>query len=247
MPAPYRRFVHQQHPHGPGTTTRRYPLGMGSHQPHDPMPTHPMMAGRRPNRHPPGVSHQPLREPPSQPRPEQVMFLEVTFLTVVAPEPAATPHQGRAAAAHLQVTDPLRSTVPHLGAAEPTVRTPRPLPGRLHPHLQPINRVNRHLQHADTLQMQPHRHKIRHRGPSWDSANLVFTDSSGASPLFQGFHPPKPTFSRRAAKSCTYPAGFVQVPVSRCAWSGSLGEEGHSGDRPIPAATNHKAMPRWCR
>ena len=28
---------------------------------------------------------------------------------------------------------------------------------------------------------------------------MDFTDSSGASPPFQGFHPPKPTFSRRAA------------------------------------------------
>jgi len=198
VPAPYRRFVHQQHPARASAATVHYLLGVGSHQPHDPMPAHPVMAGRRPNRHPPCVLHKPLSEPPSQPSLELGMLLEVTLLTVPAPEPAATPHQRGEAAAHLQVTDPLGATVPHLGTLEPTVRTPRPRPSRFHPHHQPINRVNHHLQHPNTLQMQPDRHKIRHRGPSWDSANWYFTDSSGASTPFQGFHPPNPTFPRRA-------------------------------------------------
>ena len=90
-------FVHQQHTARSVAATVRYPLGVGSHQTHDPMPTHPVMAGRRPSRHPPGVLHKPLSEPPTQAGLELGMVLEVTFLTVPAPEPSATPHQGRPA------------------------------------------------------------------------------------------------------------------------------------------------------
>lgn len=66
MPAPYRIFIDQQHPSGPGPATLRHPPRVGSHQAHDPMPTHPMMAGHRPNRHHPGIPDQATNKPPSQ-------------------------------------------------------------------------------------------------------------------------------------------------------------------------------------
>ena len=197
MPAPYRRFVHQQHPSGSGAATLRYPLGVVSHQPHDPMPAHPMMAGHRPNRHHPRILDQAPGKPASQPGLELGMLLEVTLLTVPTPEPSAAPNQSGTTAAHPKVTDPLRSPVPHLGAAEPTVRAPRPLPSRPHLNLQAVNRIDQHLHHPNTRQVQTNRHNIRHRGLP-GPANCYFTDSSEASTPNQGFHPTQPTFSRRA-------------------------------------------------
>ena len=164
MPAPYRRFIDQQHPAGPGPATLGHPHRVGSHQAHDPMPPHPMMAGHRSDRHHPGVSDKTASEPPSQPALELVVVLDVTFLTVFAPEPAATPHQRRAPAAHPKITNPLRPPVPHLTTAEPTLRAPRPPPGRLHLHLQAVNRVHHNPQHPNTRQVQTNRHNIRHRG-----------------------------------------------------------------------------------
>ncbi len=194
MPAPDRRFVHQQHPTGSGAATLRYPSRLSSHQAHDPMPTHPVMTGSRPNRHPPGVLNKTLREPASQPRPELVVVLQVPLLTVTTPEPAATPHQSRAPAAHLQVTNPLRSPVPHLGAAEPTMRTPGPLPGRFHLNLEAINGIDRHPLNANTRQVQTNRHNIRHRGPSWDSAIWSSPIPAGPHPQSKDFNPPIPHF-----------------------------------------------------
>ena len=51
MPAPNRGFVDQQHTRGPGPATLRHLSRLRADQAHDPMPTHPMMAGHCPNRH----------------------------------------------------------------------------------------------------------------------------------------------------------------------------------------------------
>ena len=75
---------------------------------------------------------------------------------------------------------------------------PRPLPSRFDFNLKTLNRVDQHSGHANTRQVQPYLHNIRHRGLSLDRRCWLFTDSSGASPPFQGFHPTQPTFSRRA-------------------------------------------------
>ena len=126
------------------------------------------------------------------------MVLEVTLPTVPTLEPAATPNQRRATAAHPQVTNPLRSPVPHPSTLEPALAAPRPLPSRFDLHLKTINRVDQHPPHANTRQVQTNGHNIRHRGLSLDRRCWLFTDSSGASPPFQGFHPTQPTFPRRA-------------------------------------------------
>ena len=101
------------------------------------------------------------------------MVLEVTFPTVPTFEPAATPHQRGAAAAHPQVTNPLGPSVPHPIAAEPTMAAPRPLPSRFDFNLKTLNRVDQHSHHTNTRQVQPNGHNIRHRGLSLDSAMLA--------------------------------------------------------------------------
>ena len=109
------------------------------------------------------------------------MILKVPFPTVPTFEPAATPHQRCAAAAHPQVTNPLRPSVPHPIAAEPTMAAPRPPPGRFDFNLKTLNRVDPHSRHTNTRQVQPYLHNIRHRGLSLDSAISLFTNSSEAS------------------------------------------------------------------
>ncbi len=173
---------------------------MGSHQRHDSMPTHPMTASHRPNRHRPGVLHQPARKPPGETPLKLVMLLEVPLPTVAAHEPPTPPHQRRPPARHPKVADPLDPPIPHPTAAEPAIRAPRPLPRRLHLHLQAVNRIDRHTQHPNTTQPQANGHNIRHRG-LLASANWYFTDFSEASPPNQGFQAPAPTYSRRAEKS----------------------------------------------
>ena len=155
------------------------------------MPPNPMMAGHRPDRHHPGILDQTASEPARQPPLELGVVLEVTLPTVRTLEPAPTPHQGCAAAAHLQITNPLGPPIPHLAALKPTIWARRPLSGRLDIHLQAVNRVNHHPPHANTRQVQTNSHNIRHRG-LLDSANWYFTDFSGASPPFQGFQPTQP-------------------------------------------------------
>ena len=150
--------------HIPVPATLRHPLRVGSHPAHDPMPPHPVMAGHRPNRHHRCVGHQTASEPAGQPGLELGMILEVPLAAVSTFEPASTPHQDHPAAAHLQVTNPLRSSVPHPIAAEPTMAAPRPFPGRSDFNLKTLNRVDQHSGHANTRQVQPNGHNIRHRG-----------------------------------------------------------------------------------
>ena len=129
------------------------------------MPPNPVMTSHRPNRHHPSVLDKTAGEPADQPLLELGMVLEMTLPTVPTLEPAAAPHQRRTAAAHLQVTNPHRAPVPHLGVAQPTLRAPRPLPGRLPLHLQADSGVHQNPPHPDTRQVQTNRHDIRHRGP----------------------------------------------------------------------------------
>ena len=150
MPAPNRRFVDQQQTARPGPATLRHPLRVGSHQPHYPMPSHPMMTAHRPNRHHPHVSNQPIGEPARQTALELVMVLKVALPAVPTFEPAATPHQRCAAAVQLKITNPLRSLVLYLLAVEPAMAAPRPLPGRFHLHLKTLNRIDQHSRHANT-------------------------------------------------------------------------------------------------
>ena len=49
---------------------------------------------------------------------------------------------------------------------------------------------------SHTRQVQPYLHNSRHRGLSLDSAFWLLTDSSDASPPFQGFEPTHPTIPR---------------------------------------------------
>ena len=156
-----------------------------------------MMTRRRPNRHPAGVLHQAVDETTGETTIELGVDLEVPLAAVRTHKPATVPHQSGTPAAHLQVTDPLAAPVPHIAALEPTMRAPRPLPGRFDLDLQAVNRINQHPPHANTRQVQTNGHNIRHRGLP-GPANWYFTDSSEASPPIQGFHPPHPTFSRRA-------------------------------------------------
>ncbi len=156
-----------------------------------------MTASHRPNRHRPGVLHQPARKPPGETPLKLVMLLEVPLPTVAAHEPPTPPHQRRPPARHPKVADPLDPPIPHPTAAEPAIRAPRPLPRRLHLHLQAVNRIDRHTQHPNTTQPQANGHNIRHRG-LLASANWYFTDFSEASPPNQGFQAPAPTYSRRA-------------------------------------------------
>ena len=82
---------------------------------------------------------------------------------------------------------------------------PRPLPSRFDFNLKTLNRVDQHSGHANTRQVQPYLHNIRHRGLSLDRRCWLFTDSSEASPPYQGFHPTQPTFSRRAPNTAGPP------------------------------------------
>ena len=168
MPAPNRRFVDQQHTARPGPATLRHLSRLRADQAHDPMPPNPMMAGHCPNRHHPRISNQTTGEPAGKTTGELVVVLEVALPAVPTFEPAATPNQGGAAAAHPKITNPLRSPVPHPKAAEPTIAAPRPLPGRLHLHLKTLNRVGQYSRHANTRQVQPNGHNIRHRSLSLD-------------------------------------------------------------------------------
>ncbi len=129
------------------------------------------------------------------------MVLKVTLPTVSTFEPAATSHQRCAASTHLQIPNPLYPSVPHPVAAEPTMAAPRPLPGRFDFNLKTLNRVDPHSHHANTRQVQPYLHNIRHRGLSLDSAFWLFTDSSEASTPFQGFQPTHPTIPRSLYKT----------------------------------------------
>ena len=125
---PDRRFIHQQHPTAPDPTPLGDPSRMGFHQRHDPMPPHPVTARQRPNRHHCGVLHQPANKPAGKAALEPVMVLDVPPPTVPTHEPPAPPEQHRAAAAHLQIPDPLHPPIPHPIAFETALRAPRPTP-----------------------------------------------------------------------------------------------------------------------
>ena len=129
VPAPDRRFVDQQHPARPGPATLRHPSRLRADKAHDPMPPHPMVTGHSPNRNHPRICHQAASEPAGQAALELVVVLKVAFPAVPTLVPATPPNQGGAAAAHPQITNPLRSPVPHPLAAEPTMPAPRPPPG----------------------------------------------------------------------------------------------------------------------
>ena len=114
------------------------------------------------------------------------------FPAVVTAEPAASPHQRRATAAHAQVTNPLRPPVPHPDSSG------NPQWGHLdHPRVDSTSTSRRstefdqYPQHPNTRQVQANRHNIRHRG-LLASASCYFADASEASPPFQGFHPTQP-------------------------------------------------------
>ncbi len=79
---------------------------------------------------------------------------------------------------------------------------PRPPPGRFHFDLEAVNRVHQHPPYTNTRQVQTNRHKIRHRGLP-GPAICYFTDSSEASPPFQGFQPTQPMFPRGTALCVT--------------------------------------------
>ena len=163
MPAPDRRFIDQQHTSGPSPATLRHPSRFLADQAQDvPMPAHPMMTGHRPNRHHRCVPDEAASEPARQAGSELVVVLEMPLTTVPTYEPAPTPHQRCPAAAYPKITNPLRPPVPHLGAAEPTMGAPRPLPSRFDFHLQAVNRIDPHPPHPNTRQVQTNRHNIRH-------------------------------------------------------------------------------------
>ncbi len=188
-----------------------------------------MTASHRPNRHRPGVLHQPARKPPGETPLKLVMLLEVPLPTVAAHEPPTPPHQRRPPARHPKVADPLDPPIPHPTAAEPAIRAPRPLPRRLHLHLQAVNRIDRHTQHPNTTQPQANGHNIRHRG-LLASANWYFTDFSEASPPNQGFQAPAPTYSRRAKLS--HP--LYTLPIAKHLHQP---QASHRSDRPGPQGT----------
>ena len=94
--------------------------------------------------------HQTTSEPTSETTLELGVVLEMTLPAVPTAEPAATPHQRGTPAAHLQVTDPLRSPVPHPITAEPAMGTPLPPPGRFNLHLEAVNRIDQHAPHPNT-------------------------------------------------------------------------------------------------
>ena len=194
MPAPNRRFVHQQDTTRPGPATLRHPSRLRADQAHDPMPPHPVMAGHRPNRHHPRICHQATSEPAGEASLELVVVLEVTLPTVPTAEPATTPNQGGATAAHPQVTNPLRPPVPHPKAAEPTMAAPRPLPSRFHFDLEAVNRIHPHPPHANTRQVQTNRHNIRHRGLSWIRRSSQSPIPARPHPQSKDFNPPNPQF-----------------------------------------------------
>ena len=129
MPAPYRRFVHQQHPTEPGPATLRHLSRLRADQAHDPMPPNPVMAGHCPNRHHPRILNQTTGEPAGKTTGELVVVLEVPLPAVPTFEPATPPHQRCTAAAHPKITNPLRSPVPDPSTLEPALAAPRPLPG----------------------------------------------------------------------------------------------------------------------
>ena len=126
---------------GPGDAG--HPSRLRPDKAHDPMPTHPMGGTLPESTSPSGTG-----EPAGEASFELVVVLEVTLATVPTFEPAATPHQRGAAAAHPQVTNPLGPSVPHLVAAEPTMAAPRPLPSRFDFNLKTLNRVDPHSRHG---------------------------------------------------------------------------------------------------
>ena len=108
MPAPYRRFVHQQHPRGPGPATLRHLSRLRADQAHDPMPPNPVMAGCR---------NQTTGEPAGKTTGELVVVLEVPAVRTFEP---ATPRPLTS-----KITNPLRPPV-HLVTPEPALRTTTP-------------------------------------------------------------------------------------------------------------------------
>ena len=123
-----------------------------------------------------------MSEPAGEAGLELGMVLEVAFPTVPTLEPAATPNQRRATAAHPKVTNPLRSPVPHPSTLEPALAAPRPLPSRFDLHLKTINRIDPHPPHANTRQVQTNGHNIRHRGLSWIGDLAIHRFQRGLTP-----------------------------------------------------------------
>ena len=157
------------------------------------MPPHLMMAGHRPYRHHLGVPDEATGEPTGEPTSELGVVLEMPLTTVPTAEPAPTPHQRRAPAAHPRVTNPLRPPVPHPGTAEPTLRAARPLPARFHLHLQAVNRIDPHPQHAHTRQVQTNRHTSDIEA-SWHRRTATSPIPARPHPQTKDSTPPNPHF-----------------------------------------------------
>ena len=155
-----------------------------------------MTTGHRPNRHHLGVLNQPTSKPTGKAGLELSMVLEMTLPTIPAPEPTPTPHQSCPTAAHLKITNPLRSPVPNPLALEPAMAAPRPLPGRFHLHHETIRAVDQHLQHATP----PRCNRTDIKSDIEASWIPLFTDSSGASTQIQASNPPQPTIPRSLNK-----------------------------------------------
>ena len=216
------------------------------------MPPHSVVTGHRPNQHHPGVSDQTTGKPPSQTGLELGVVLEMTLPAAFTAEPATTPHQRRAAAAQLQVTNPLRPPVPHPVTAGPTVRTPRPLPGRFNFDLQAVNRIDAH-----TRQVQTNRHNIRYRGLPGRANLVLHRFQRGLTPIpristhpthisaqdqlrLSGTAPPpalslSPTLSREPASSP--PASNETAPPT------ALSEHGANKQR--LRGNREPSLPRW--
>ena len=173
-----------------------------------------MMAGHRPNRHHPGILDEAMGEPPSEAGSELVVVLEVTFLTVPTAEPPVAPYQSGAPARHPQVTDPLRSPVPHPLTAEPALRAPRPLPSRFHLDLRAVNRIDWHRQHADTRQPQTNGHNIKHSEASWHRRVGTSPIPARPHPNSKDFTPPNPRFRAGPAILST-DRGVSDPPIGR--------------------------------
>ena len=221
VPLAHRGLIDQQHPAAAAAAVLGHQIRPRAHQRHHQMPAEPVAARHRADGHDPGVGHQPAGQPPRHGALELRMVLQEALAAVAAREPPPHPHQRRAPSRHLQVADLAPTGVVRPPATEPARRAPPPPEGGLDLHYQLARRVNRHREHADLTQVQPHPHNIgSHRGPP---GSLISQSPipAGPRPPTQGpSTTPLPTNSRRLHLSlCCGIVGAVPGAVSASAAS----------------------------
>jgi hypothetical protein len=110
----------------------------------------------------------------------------VTLSAVEACAASPQPHQGHSLVPTRKVLDLGASGLVHLVGLEATEGTAHDRAQVRHQDLEAFGKIDEHIHDANAIQVQAHRHRVRHGAPPL-LGGLVTTEHGGASGLPDGF------------------------------------------------------------